>query len=51
MNASLETTQYVNLEKDGAAARFLVRAKVAVYHPKDARKLKLLDFGSTVEDG
>ncbi|PUU73703.1 hypothetical protein B9Z19DRAFT_1034345 [Tuber borchii] len=51
MNASLETTQYVNLKKDGAAARFLVRAKVAVYHPKDARKLKLLDFGSTVEDG
>jgi len=51
MNASLETTQYVNLKKDGAAARFLVRAKVAAYHPKDAGKLKLLDFGSTVEDG
>ncbi|CUS12683.1 unnamed protein product [Tuber aestivum] len=51
MNASLETTQYVNLGKDGAASRFLVRAKVAAYHPKDARKLKLLDFGSTVEDG
>jgi centromere protein Sim4 len=50
MNASLETVPYVQLKKDGAAARFLVRAKVAAFHPGDARRLKLLDFGSTVED-
>ncbi|KAF7895675.1 uncharacterized protein EAF01_009637 [Botrytis porri] len=35
---------YVTLERDSAAARFLVRSKVAQYHFKDARKLKLVDF-------
>ncbi|KAM0146310.1 hypothetical protein ACHAPC_010120 [Botrytis cinerea] len=35
---------YVTLERDSAAARFLVRSKVAQYHFKDARKLKLIDF-------
>lgn len=51
MNASLETSPYIELKRDSAAARFLVRAKVAVFHPKDARKLRLVDFGSNVEDG
>lgn len=51
MNASLEVSPYIELKKDSAAVRFLVRAKVAVFHPKDARKLKLVDFGSNVEDG
>lgn len=51
MNASLETSSYVELKKDSAASRFLVRAKVAVFHPKDARRLKLVDFGRNVEDG
>lgn len=36
---------YVRLERDSAAARFLIRAKVAEYHPKDARRLRLVDFG------
>lgn len=35
---------YVTLERDSAAARFLARSKVAQYHFKDARKLKLIDF-------
>jgi len=38
-------SSYLDLPRDTAAARFLVRAKVAQFHPKDARKLRLLDFG------
>lgn len=51
MSASLENSPYIELKKDSAAARFLVRAKVAVFHPKDAQRMKLVDFGSNVEDG
>ena len=35
---------YVQITQDSAAARFLVRAKVAQFHPNDARKLRLVDF-------
>jgi len=41
---------YVQLERDSAAARFLVRAKVAHFHPKDARRLRLIDFGRELDD-
>lgn len=41
--------EYVELERDSAAARFLVRAKVAQFHPKDARKLRLVDFGRALD--
>ncbi|KAK8229809.1 hypothetical protein HDK77DRAFT_454732 [Phyllosticta capitalensis] len=41
--------EYVVLERDSAAARFLVRAKVAQLHPKDARRLRLIDFGRELE--
>jgi hypothetical protein len=41
---------YFQLERDAAASRFLVRAKVAQFHPKDARKLRLIDFGRELED-
>lgn len=51
MNASLENSPYIELKRDSAIARFLVRAKVACFHPKDARRLKLVDFGTSVEDG
>jgi hypothetical protein len=40
---------YVDLERDSAATRFLVRAKVAQFHPKDARRLRLVDFGRELE--
>ncbi len=40
---------YVELQRDSAAARFLVRAKVAHFHPKDARKLRLLEFGREID--
>lgn len=41
---------YFQLERDSAASRFLVRAKVAQFHPKDARKLRLIDFGRELDD-
>ena len=46
LNAAVDGTAsaYVELQRDSAAARFLVRAKVAQFHPRDARKLRLIDF-------
>lgn len=41
---------YVHLERESAAARFLVRSKVAQLHPKDALRLRLLDFGRHLAD-
>lgn len=39
---------YVDLKRDSAASRFLVRAKVAQFHPRDARRLRLIDFGRSL---
>ncbi|KFZ09303.1 hypothetical protein V501_05617 [Pseudogymnoascus sp. VKM F-4519 (FW-2642)] len=36
---------YVELDRESAVARFLVRSRVAQFHPKDARRLRLIDFG------
>jgi hypothetical protein len=41
---------YVDLPRESAAARFLVRSKVAQFHPRDARKLRLIDFGGEIDD-
>lgn len=41
---------YFPLERDSAASRFLVRAKIAQFHPKDAKKLRLIDFGRELDD-
>ncbi|KAJ4344306.1 hypothetical protein N0V95_006183 [Ascochyta clinopodiicola] len=41
---------YFQLERDSAATRFLVRARIAQYHPKDAKKLRLIDFGRELDD-
>ncbi|KAI0017651.1 hypothetical protein F4780DRAFT_582288 [Xylariomycetidae sp. FL0641] len=41
---------YVQLDRESAAARFLVRSKVAQFHPKDATKLRLIDFGRELDD-
>ncbi len=41
---------YVYLPKESAAARFLVRAKVAQFHPKDSSRLRLIDFGRELDD-
>jgi hypothetical protein len=41
---------YFQLGRDSAASRFLVRAKIAQFHPKDAKKLRLIDFGRELDD-
>ncbi|KAF7619771.1 hypothetical protein F9C07_2894 [Aspergillus flavus] len=43
-------TSYIDLPRESAAARFLVRAKVAQFHPRDARRLRLIDFGRSLND-
>lgn len=41
---------YVRLERESAAARFLVRSRVAVFERGDARGLRLIDFGRDLDD-
>lgn len=41
---------YVTISRESAAARFLVRSKVAHFHPRDATKLRLVDFGRELDD-
>jgi hypothetical protein len=41
---------YVKIPRESAAARFLVRSKVAQFHPKDATRLRLVDFGRELDD-
>ncbi|KAJ5550164.1 hypothetical protein N7461_004862 [Penicillium sp. DV-2018c] len=48
LNVMLETNSYIDLKRDSAASRFLVRAKVAQFHPRDARRLRLIDFGRSL---
>lgn len=40
---------YIGLERDTAVARFVVRAKVAQFHPKDAKRLRLIDFARELD--
>jgi hypothetical protein len=41
---------YVELKSESAASRYLVRSNVAQLHPRDARKLRLVDFGRDLDD-
>ena len=41
---------YIDLKRESAAARFLVRSQVAHFHPKDAGRLRLVDFGAELAD-
>lgn len=51
LDALLEAgPSYIDLPRESAASRFLVRAKVAQLHPRDARRIRLIDFGRTLED-
>lgn len=43
------SASYISLPKETAAARFLVRSKVAQFHPKDAKRLRLVDFGRDLD--
>ena len=44
------TAAYVTLPKETAAARFLVRSKVAQFHPRDATRIRMIDFGKELDD-
>ncbi|EEQ87628.1 hypothetical protein RJZ56_004311 [Blastomyces dermatitidis] len=44
------TSSYIKLERDTAASRFLVKAKIAQFHPRDARRLRLIDFARELID-
>ncbi|KAJ4130906.1 hypothetical protein NW768_006445 [Fusarium equiseti] len=43
------SASYVQIPRESAAARFLVRSKIAQFHPRDAMRLKLIDFGRDLE--
>ncbi|EEH38175.1 hypothetical protein PAAG_01096 [Paracoccidioides lutzii Pb01] len=45
-----ETSSYIELEQETAASRFLVKAKIAQFHPRDARRLRLIDFARELVD-
>lgn len=52
LNASVsdDGDGYVTLQRDSAAVRFLVRAKIAQFSPRDARRLRLIDFGRALDE-
>lgn len=41
---------YIPIPKESAAVRFLVRSKVAEFHPRDSQRLRLVDFGKELDD-
>ncbi|KAK4447681.1 hypothetical protein QBC34DRAFT_409310 [Podospora aff. communis PSN243] len=41
---------YIRIPRESAAVRSLVRSKVAEFHPKDANRLRLIDFGRELDD-
>jgi hypothetical protein len=44
-----DSEPYIKIRRESAAVRFLVRAKIAQFHPDDARKLRLIDFGKELD--
>ncbi|KAF3480391.1 uncharacterized protein GIQ15_05738 [Arthroderma uncinatum] len=44
------TSSYIELDQDSAASRFLVKAKIAQFHPRDSRKLRLIDVAREIAD-
>lgn len=49
-SAGDSSAAYVRIPRETAAARFLVRSKVAQFHPRDATRLRLVDFGRDLDD-
>ena len=45
-----DSNPYIRIPRESAAVRFLVRAKVAQFHPDDARQLRLIDFGLELDE-
>ncbi|KAH8891036.1 hypothetical protein GQ53DRAFT_167584 [Thozetella sp. PMI_491] len=51
LTAAAEQPQaYVAIREGSVPATFLVRSKVAQFHPQDAARLRLIDFGRDFED-
>ncbi|EZG04578.1 hypothetical protein H106_05484 [Trichophyton rubrum CBS 735.88] len=44
------TSSYVELDQDSAASRFVVKAKIAQFHPRDSQKLRLIDVAREIAD-
>ncbi|WEW58028.1 hypothetical protein PRK78_003495 [Emydomyces testavorans] len=44
------SSSYIELEKDSAASRFLVKAKIAQFHPRDSRKMRLINVARDISD-
>lgn len=40
---------YITVDRESAAARFLIRSKVAQFHPKDAWRMRIIDFGRELD--
>ncbi|EEP76162.1 predicted protein [Uncinocarpus reesii 1704] len=49
LNAT-STSSYVELGKDSAVSRFLIKAKVAQFHPRDSRKIRLINVSRGISD-
>jgi hypothetical protein len=43
------SASYLQLPRESAVSRFLVRSKVAQFHPRDATRIHLIDFGRDLE--
>ncbi|KAL5358699.1 hypothetical protein BJX96DRAFT_49420 [Aspergillus floccosus] len=51
LDALLEAgSSYIDLPRESASSRFLVRAKIAQFHPHNAKRLRLIDFGRSLDD-
>lgn len=53
LNASADETisdPYISISDETAGVRFLVRSKIAQFHPQDATKLRLMDLGRELDD-
>ena len=45
-----DTDPYISIRRDSAAARFLVRARVAQFYPDDTNRLRLIEFDKELGD-
>ena len=53
MNAAVDEDSkdtYITINKESASVRLLIRAKVAEFHPQDARRIRLVNFGASLQD-
>lgn len=44
------TDAYINIPEESASVRFLTRVKVAEFHPRNSKRLRLVDFGREIGD-